>query len=120
MKRNAPLKPSPFTRKSSKMKASRPKMTLIRASARGQDCTLRFTGICNRNPETVVLCHRNGAGMGMKAPDTDACYGCSSCHPILDGHAPRPTWLTRDLMLTLFDEAVRITQEIVKHKGLMK
>ncbi|RYE99583.1 MAG: DUF1364 family protein, partial [Oxalobacteraceae bacterium] len=32
----------------------RPKMTPIRASARGQDCTLRFPGICNRNPERAL------------------------------------------------------------------
>lgn len=30
-------------------------MSKLRESARGQDCLVRLPGVCNRNPETVVL-----------------------------------------------------------------
>jgi hypothetical protein len=59
----------------------------LRKSARGQNCTLRLDG-CFRGNETVVLCHVPGIGMrgwGMKSPDLFACFGCQSCHDILDG-----------------------------------
>lgn len=55
-----------------------------RDAARGQDCKLRFPG-CRNETETVVLCHRPGAGMGMKSNDYDAADGCHRCHTILDG-----------------------------------
>jgi hypothetical protein len=102
-----------------RMKQSRPKMTAIRASARDEECTLRFLGICNRRIDTTVLCHRNGAGGGMKSADTDACYGCCDCHRVLDGHAPRPAWLSRETMLELFEVAVLMTQDILIVKKLM-
>ncbi|MBD1555269.1 nuclease domain-containing protein [Pseudomonas typographi] len=61
----------------------------LRDSARGQECALRFYGICNRNPETTVLAHVpcGQKGMGMKGPDYMACFACSSCHDLLDGRA---------------------------------
>ncbi|BBI46989.1 hypothetical protein KPSA1B_105772 [Pseudomonas syringae pv. actinidiae] len=33
----------------------------LRASAKGQDCTVRIPAICNYNPETTVLAHLPGA-----------------------------------------------------------
>jgi len=103
------------------MKSSRPKMTPIRASARGQDCTLRFPGICNRNPETTAWCHSNrledGKGMGLKAPDHHGCYGCSECHAWLDGgYAGR---VPREAVDARFDAARAESQEILKTKGLL-
>ena len=103
------------------MKASRPKITPIRASARGQECTLRFPGICNRNPETTAWCHSNrladGKGMGLKAPDHQGCYGCSDCHAWLDGgyagHVPR------EVVDARFDAARVESQEVLKTKGLL-
>lgn len=64
--------------------------TKIRRSAKGEECTLRLTGICNHNPETTVLAHVpcGHRGMGIKGPDTVACYACSSCHDVIDGRAP--------------------------------
>lgn len=106
------------------MKSKGPRMTPIRKSARGQDCTLRIPGVCNWNPETTVLCHSNsladGKGMGLKAPDTEACFGCSACHDVLDARAPRPAWLTKFVLDAAFDNARRATHEILKQKGLMK
>lgn len=127
--RVSPLKRTTFKpgkslqRGSTRMKSSRPKMTAIRKAARGEDCTLLITGVCNYDSSTVVLCHSNaledGKGMGLKAPDTEACFGCSSCHDVLDGRAPMPSWLTRSMLLSVFDRARTITQEILKRKGLM-
>lgn len=57
----------------------------LRESARGQDCQVRIPNVCNFNPETTVLCHLNGGGMGTKKSDAFAAFACSSCHDVLDG-----------------------------------
>jgi len=103
------------------MKAKRPKMTPIRASARGEACTLRLP-VCNGNRETTVWCHSNraedGKGMGIKARDEEGCYGCSACHAFLDGgYAGK---MPRSLLDTYFDLARAESQKILKQKGLMK
>ncbi len=54
-------------------------------------------GICNGNPETVVLCHLNGAGMGMKSSDIHASYGCSECHDEADRRTRRIGSATAEL-----------------------
>ena len=61
----------------------------IRDSARDEDCSFRFTGVCNFNTETIVLCHINTKykGTGIKSPDIFAAYGCSDCHRHLDSGA---------------------------------
>lgn len=103
---------------------SRPKMTPIRKAARNQECTLQFPGICNRDPATTVLCHSNsladGKGIGLKAPDEKACFGCSACHDVLDGRRPRPTGLTYDAMQKKFYHAVECTHEVLRPLGLLK
>jgi hypothetical protein len=104
------------------MKSARPKMTPIRKSARGQECTLRFPGICNRNPETTAWCHSNrledGKGMGLKARDEEGCYGCSDCHAWLDG-GYASAGAQRGPVEARFDAARIESQEILKQKGLM-
>ena len=61
------------------------KLTAIQKSARGEECTLRIPGVCNGNPETVVLCHAPYPGRsGMRTHDWWAAYGCSSCHDFAD------------------------------------
>lgn len=59
----------------------------ITTSAKGQDCTLRFYGVCNYNPETTVFAHAPcvDKGMGFKSPDWWGMYACSSCHDLIDG-----------------------------------
>ena len=105
------------------MKSSQPKMTPIRKAARGQECTLQIFDVCNCNPETTVLCHDNrlssGKGMGLKAPDSEAVFGCSSCHDVLDGRAPRPVWLTLEALYVKFDRARDRTHEVLRRMGLM-
>lgn len=106
-----------------KLKTKGPKMTPIRKAARGQDCTLRIPGVCNYNPETTVLCHSpylaSGRGMCLKAPDTEACFGCSACHDRLDRRAPWPSWMTEFKMEGAFIRARNATHEILKKKGLI-
>lgn len=118
-KPSASGKPAPRA----KMKSRGPKMTPIRKAARGQDCTLRIPGICNYNTETTVLCHSNylsdGKGLGLKAPDTEACFGCSACHDVLDRRAPWPSWMTEFKMEGAFIRARNATHIILKKMGLM-
>ncbi len=56
----------------------------LRKIAKGQKCQVRIPGVCNGDPETTVLAHLNGGGMGRKHPDLIACFSCSSCHSWLD------------------------------------
>lgn len=65
----------------------------LRDSARGESCTLEILGVCNGNPETVVLAHLpdgNGGIMGGKVADICACYACSDCHAVIDGQRKWP------------------------------
>lgn len=105
------------------LKSTRPVMTPIRKSARGQECTLRFPGICNRNPETTAWCHSNrladGKGMGIKARDEEGCYGCSDCHAWLDGGYAASGRVPRAVVDARFDAARAESQKILKLKGLM-
>ena len=64
-------------------KPKRWKSKKYRDAAKDQPCTMRLPG-CNNNPETTVLAHRNGAGMGMKADDYDAVDACYNCHTNID------------------------------------
>jgi hypothetical protein len=104
------------------LKKSRPKSTPIRASAHMQECTLRFEGICNRNPETTVWCHSNrledGKGMSLKAPDEQGCYGCSDCHAWLDG-GYASAGADRAPVDARFDAARAESREILRAKGLL-
>ncbi|RPD86296.1 DUF1364 domain-containing protein [Neisseria weixii] len=61
-------------------------MSVIRKAAKGEQCTLNIAGVCNCNPETVVLCHfpSEGHGMGLKSSDLSAGFGCSACHDAID------------------------------------
>lgn len=123
MKRSASTTKKAAPAPRARLKSKGPRMTPIRRAARGQDCTMLIPGVCNRDPDTTVLCHSNaladGKGMGLKAPDTAACFGCSACHDVLDGRRPLPGWMTKLVLLAVFERAVTITHEILKQKGLM-
>lgn len=61
----------------------------LRQLAKGRDCQIRLPGICNRNPETVVLAHFRMigiSGMGKKSPDWCGAWACSDCHSYVDSH----------------------------------
>lgn len=116
-----PTKPM---KRAGRIKSKAPKSTPIRASARGEDCTIQLPGVCNGNRETTVLCHSNkaadGKGMGLKASDERAAYGCSSCHDVIDRRVPVPPELTWEFLEQRFEDAIAWTQRILKLKGLVK
>ena len=117
MKSGASRKPG----RNSTLKSKGPRMTPIRKSARGEDCTLRFE-CCNGDPDTTVWAHsnshRDGKGMGKKARDEEGCYACSACHAWLDGgYAGHMLRATVD---TFFDVARANSQTILRSKGFMK
>jgi len=90
----------------------------IRDSARGQDCQVRLPGVCNFNPETVVLAHKSGAGMGTKSPDIHAAYACSACHDAVDSRA-RTLHYNLDECKIYFYEGVLRTQLLLIQQGLL-
>jgi len=98
-------------------------MTPIRASARGEECTINLHMVCNHNPETVVWCHENsydaGKGMGLKARDERGAYGCSACHAVYDGQVARPDWLTKEEVDSAFEQGKKKSQAILRRKGLL-
>lgn len=59
----------------------------LRDSARDQSCTLNIAGVCNYQPETVVLCHfpDETHGISKKSDDISSGFGCSACHDCIDG-----------------------------------
>lgn len=68
------------------MKPKRLVSPKLQRSARGQECTLQVVGVCNFNPDTVVLAHvqTEGGKMGGKCDDFSAVFCCSECHRWLD------------------------------------
>ena len=95
----------------------RQKTSKIRKSARNQDCQVRIPGICNFNPETVVLAHLSGGGWGLKRDDHEAAYCCSKCHDALDGRRKTPYSQT-ELKLMHYDGVMR-TQKLLIEQGLI-
>lgn len=92
-------------------------MSKITKSAKGEQCQVRLQFVCNGDPETVVLAHIGGAGMGMKQPDTEAAYCCSACHDVLDGRVKTKISVA---MLKLFhhEGAMRTRKKLID-KGLI-
>lgn len=100
----------------------RPKKTKIRQSAKGEACTLGLPGCCN-DAATTVWCHSNrladGKGMGLKASDEAGCYGCFTCHALLDGGWTSIQGLTFDQVQQYFEIARARSRAILQHKGLI-
>lgn len=94
------------------------KQTPIRSSARGEPCLVCIPGICNGDPQTTVLAHLNGAGIGRKAPDHEAAYACSACHQWLDGGYAQ-TGYNRDTRDLWHLQGVIRTQRRLIDKGLL-
>lgn len=68
------------------------KMANLRKEARGRECQVRLPGICNGNPETVVLAHYRMVGIcgtGMKPDDLFGAWACSACHDEIDRRTRR-------------------------------
>lgn len=92
-------------------------MSKLRKSARGQDCLVRIPGHCNHNPETTVLGHLAGGGMGAKVPDLFSAFVCYNCHGVLDGHIKSE--FTRDELKLMHLEGMVRTQQYWLDEGLI-
>lgn len=88
----------------------------LRKQAQGRECTIRIFTVCNGNPETSVLCHLSGGGIGYKVDDRHAAIGCSSCHDEVDRKTQKIPKIEADLAMY---EAVIRTQSIWISEGLM-
>ena len=84
----------------------------LRKLAKGKPCQVRISGVCNGNPETTVLAHLNGGGMGMKQPDLLGAWCCSDCHDVLDGR--RIIGGFRSITLFHLEGIIRTQQELLK------
>lgn len=75
----------------------------IRESARGEDCTVRLTGVCSFDPAKTIWSHARwgaqlgdgGRGMATKALDLCGAYACTDCDAVFDGQRRAPH-LTRE------------------------
>lgn len=78
----------------------------LRASANGEECTLRIPYCCNRRHDTTVLAHwpglDGGRGMGMKSIDLAAAFACAACHDVVDMRAKPPAGMTREQVEVAF------------------
>jgi len=68
---------------------------------------VRLPGICNFNPETTVLAHLNGGGMGTKKHDIFGAFCCSSCHDECDRRTMK---MDKDYVELAFRQGVERTQ----------
>ena len=96
-------------------------MSKITEAARGQPCMVRIPGVCNGNPETVVLAHYRLAGTcgtGMKPPDILGAWCCSSCHDVCDGRAQSDDWDYDEVRLMHAEGCLRTLVQIEK-QGLL-
>ncbi len=91
-------------------------------SAKWHECTVRISGVCNGDPEKVVLAHLNGAGGGMRHSDIHGAYACSDCHTWLDGgYTTDKRHVTgRDERDLWHLQAVIRTQRIMIRDGVLK
>lgn len=89
----------------------------LRKLARGRPCMVRIPKVCNFNPETTVLAHLNGAGMGRKAHDLHGAWTCAACHQWLDGGFSREA--SKNVRDLYHLEAVIRTQEALIEEGLL-
>ena len=89
-------------------------MSKLRKEARGRDCQIRAPG-CNFNPETTVLAHLPGGGMGAKVDDRHGAWACSHCHDFVDGRISADVEPDERKLYML--EGVIRTQEILIQEG---
>lgn len=82
---------------------------------------VRLTGICNHDPNTVVLAHirmMGISGMGLKADDLLGAWACSSCHDAIDRRSH--TDLDQDFVKLAHLEGVMRTISILRREGKIK
>jgi hypothetical protein len=96
-------------------------MSKISKRARDEQCFIRIPKVCNRDRTTTVLCHDpNGSGWAGKYPDSEAAFGCSACHDVVDGRVPAPDLWSRHDILLAFYQGARRTRILLVEEGLIK
>ncbi|MDE3023624.1 MAG: DUF1364 family protein [Pseudomonadota bacterium] len=94
----------------------------IRQAARHEQCTLRFP-CCDYGTDTTVWCHSNlledGHGTGIKAHDHCGCFGCVSCHDVLDRRIFLEGWSNQEI-LNRFHQAMKKSWLVLLEKGVLK
>ncbi len=89
--------------------------------ARGRECTVRIPGVCNHDPDTVVLAHIRMvdiSGFGIKANSLFGAYSCHACHMVADGQVPSE--YTHDERRLMLLEGMVRTQAILIKEGKIK
>lgn len=97
------------------------KQTKLTKAARGRDCQVRIPGVCNHNPETVVLAHYRMAGVcgtSMKPLDLIGAWACSDCHDVIDGRVRIAA--DRDILRLWHLEGMVRTLDILTREGVIK
>jgi hypothetical protein len=69
---------------------------------------MRIPFQCNHDPETTVLAHMNGGGMGTKHHDLFGAFACSACH---DEYDRRTTQKDKSFVDLCFMQAMQRTQQ---------
>lgn len=96
------------------------KQTKLTKAARGRECQIRLPGVCNGNPETVVLAHyrlSGTCGTGIKPNDLQGAWACSACHDACDG---RGGDFERDYVRLAHAEGVMRTQDLLIKEGAVR
>ena len=91
----------------------------LRDSARGQECSVSISNVCNFNPETVVMAHIPSPIQGYKSSDLGGTvYCCSDCHDVIDRRIINNDFESeRDWYLL---RAVQITLDQLYRKGIVQ
>lgn len=94
IRRKTPLRQVSEKRQGStapRIRRSRTKATPVRKAAAGEGCTMQVVGVCNHQPETVILAHLRwigDCGTGIKPTDLQAVFACSECNRWTDSPTP--------------------------------
>jgi len=97
-------------------------MSKITESAKGEDCQVRYVGICTHDPEKTIWSHaRHGAGgrgKAIKALDIAGAYACTACDAAYDQMTGAKHMTREELDLDWFMGHLR-SLVILKEKGLI-
>lgn len=97
-------------------------MSKITASAQGEDCQVRYVGICTNDAAKTIWSHcRHGAagkGKGIKALDQAGAYACTACDAAYDQMQGAKHMTRVELDLDWFMGHMR-SLVILQNKGLL-
>ena len=88
-------------------------MTNLRKLAKGQQCQIRIPGFCTWIDEESVLCHLNGAGLGIKENNLIGAWGCSVCHSIVDRRMYISEFSDEEIEIMFYEGIFRTQRELI-------